>query len=89
MKKNVLTIILIVTCGICILYTFRQISIVSQLMEEIETCQKAAEASSAETFILEQRAEKHRAEAEAHRQAAEEHKKIAEEARKQVEKLKK
>jgi len=88
MKKNVLTIVLVLICGICIVYAYQQKSAVSQLNEEIVTCQEAAEASSAEAFILQQLAEKHKAEAEEHRQAAEEHKKIAEEAMEQVQKLK-
>lgn len=89
MKKNVLTIILVVISALCLLYAIQQRTAVSQLQEEIGSCQEAAEASSAEAFILQQKAEEHKAEAEEHRQAAEEHKKIAEEAMEEVQKLKK
>lgn len=89
MKKNVLTIVLVVISGLCLVYAFQQKSKADQMAEEVVACEEAAQASSAETFILQQRAEEHKAEAEEHRQAAEEHKKIAEEALEQVEKLKK
>jgi|GEM_PF-6751890 len=89
MKNNVLTIALVVISGLCVAYAFQQKSNADLLAEEIVACEEAAQASSAETFILQQRAEEHKAEAEQHRQAAEEHKKIAEEALEQVEKLKK
>ena len=88
MKKNVLTIVLVVISGLFLVYAIQQRSKASQLVEELSACQEAAEASSAEAFILQQRAEEHKAEADEHRQIAEEHKKIAEEALEEVEKLK-
>jgi len=78
--KNIIIVVLAIFCGLFLLYAFQQKSEAGQLRNDVVACQKAAEASSAETFILQQMAEKHKAEAEEHRQAAEEHKKIAKEA---------
>lgn len=95
MKSNVIIVILALVCGLLGWTVYQQNGFaspleeeISLLKEEIVACQEAAEASSAETFILQQLAEKHKAEAEEHRQAAEEHKKIAEDAMEQVQKLK-
>ncbi len=87
--KNIIIIVLAVVCGLFLLYAFQQKSEAAQAIEEMAACQEAAQESSAETFILEELAAKHKAEAEEHRLAAEEHKKIAEEAMEQVEKMKK
>ena len=95
MKNNVIIIILTLVCAFLGWTVYQQNGFASPLQEEISllkeeiaACAEAAEASSAETFILQELAAKHKAEAEEHRQAAEEHKKIAEDAMEQVEKLK-
>jgi len=93
--KNIVIIVLALACAFIGWTAYQQSAIleetlsceealakVTQLEEEIHACEEAAEASSAEAFILQQLAEKHKAEAEEHKQAAEEHKKIAEEHKK-------
>jgi len=86
--KNIIIIVLVIVSGLFAFYAFQQKAEANQSREEIAACQEAAKASSAEAYILQQLADKHKAEAEEHRQAAEEHKKIAEDAMEQVQKLK-
>ena len=86
--KNIVIVVLVIVCGLFLLYAFQQKSEADKARIEIVECQLAAQESSAEAFIMREQAEKHRAEAEEHRQTAEEHKRIADDALEQVERLK-
>ena len=86
--KNIVIVVLVVVCGLFLLYAIQQKAEADVAREEVVQCQFAAQESSAEAFIMREQAEKHKAEAEEHRQTAEEHKRIAEDALEQVEKLK-